>query len=119
MTPAQLAILQRDADTGMEFGYHLSQTQGRWCIAPRLTARLRDSGYAVALTQKRYTELRHAWERERYGATLDGIEAAGPQMLAALVAAEGFIAGFDGDELQPGVAELLATLREALAAAQA
>lgn len=40
--------------------------------------------------------------------------AAAPEMLAALSAAEAFIAGLEGDELQEGIGSLLATVRAAI-----
>lgn len=39
---------------------------------------------------------------------------AGPDPIAALVLAESFIAGFEGDELQEGIDDLLATVRGAI-----
>ncbi len=45
-----------------------------------------------------------------------GWDAARAQVLPALQAAEAFIAGFEDDELQEGVPELLASLRAAIAA---
>lgn len=41
------------------------------------------------------------------------------QLVAALLTAESFIAGFEGDELQDGIDEKLAAVRTALAAAGA
>lgn len=34
----------------------------QWVVAPRLTARLRDKGYALALPQARYTTLQTEWQ---------------------------------------------------------
>jgi hypothetical protein len=45
--------------------------------------------------------------------------AASPCQNAALIKAERFIAGFEGDELQEGVGELLSEIRAALAKARA
>ena len=42
---------------------------------------------------------------------------AAPELLEALQSAEAFIAGFEGDELQEGVSELLAGIRTAIAKA--
>lgn len=44
--------------------------------------------------------------------------AASPDLLAELRKAESFIAGFEGDELQEGIAELLAGIRAAIAKAE-
>lgn len=49
--------------------------------------------------------------------TLDreaALVAAAPDLLAALDCAEGFIAGFEGDETQEGIDWLLATIRAAI-----
>ena len=43
--------------------------------------------------------------------------AAAPELLEALNLAEGFIAGFEDDELQEGMPEMLAQIRTALAKA--
>ncbi len=43
--------------------------------------------------------------------------AAAPDLLAALASAESFISGFEGDEIQEGVDELLAAVRAAIAKA--
>lgn len=45
--------------------------------------------------------------------------AAAPDMLDALRLAESFITGFEGDELQDGIDERLATIRAAIAKAEA
>lgn len=44
--------------------------------------------------------------------------AASPDLLAALDKAEDFISGFEGDELQEGIDELLAEIRAAIAKAK-
>jgi len=44
--------------------------------------------------------------------------AAAPELLAALEIAEGFISGFEGDELQEGVDWMLSTIRAAIAKAE-
>ena len=43
---------------------------------------------------------------------------AAPDLLTALDCAEGFIAGFEGDELQDGIDDLLATIRAAITRAK-
>jgi hypothetical protein len=43
---------------------------------------------------------------------------AAPDLLAALDRAEAFIAGFEDDETQEGIAEMLAAIRTALAKAK-
>jgi hypothetical protein len=42
---------------------------------------------------------------------------AGPDLLAALRLAEGFMSGFEGDETQEGIDALLGTIRAAIASA--
>ena len=54
-----------------------------------------------------------AAERERAGRLIAGA----PDMLAALIEAESFMAGFEGDELQDGIYEKLAKIRAAIAKA--
>lgn len=44
--------------------------------------------------------------------------AAAPELLAALDKAESFIAGFEGDELQEGIDEMLSEIRAAIAKAE-
>jgi hypothetical protein len=44
-------------------------------------------------------------------------ERAGPDLLAALRLAEGFVSGFEGDETQEGIDALLGALRAAIASA--
>lgn len=46
------------------------------------------------------------------------LQLAAPEMLAALERAEAFIAGFEDDETQEGVTEMLAAIRAALANAK-
>lgn len=46
------------------------------------------------------------------------LTAAAPDLLAALDRAEAFIAGFEDDETQEGVAEMLAAIRAAIAKAK-
>jgi hypothetical protein len=46
------------------------------------------------------------------------LQLAAPDLLAALERAEAFIAGFEDDETQEGVAEMLAAIRAALAKAK-
>lgn len=50
---------------------------------------------------------------------LKAVAAEREQLLAALLAAESFMAGFEGDELQEGIDEKLDAIRAALAAAGA
>lgn len=33
----------------------------KWCVAPRLTDRLRDKGYSLTVSQSKYTSLRREW----------------------------------------------------------
>lgn len=49
----------------------------------RLTPRLRRD-YEIAVPQKRFRELEIEWERETYGAPLETLRAAAPDILAAL-----------------------------------
>ncbi len=51
-------------------------------------------------------------------APTDSIRDAASDMLAALKKAESFISGFEGDELQEGIADLLAGIRAAIAKAE-
>lgn len=53
----------------------------KWVIEPRLTARLKEKGYEVALSGKRYSELEVDYEREVYGAPLKSLHAAAPDLL--------------------------------------
>lgn len=46
------------------------------------------------------------------------MQLAAPDLLAALDRAEAFIAGFEDDETQEGVAEMLAAIRAAIAKAK-
>jgi len=46
------------------------------------------------------------------------LQLAAPEMLAALERAEGFISGFEDDDTQEGVTEMLAAIRAALASAK-
>jgi hypothetical protein len=46
------------------------------------------------------------------------LQLAAPDLLAALKRAEAFIAGFEDDETQEGIAEMLAAIRAALAGAK-
>lgn len=59
---------------------------GKWCVAPRMSQRLRDKGYVVALPMARYHELTREWERENYGATLEALRVHAPAMLETLKA---------------------------------
>ena len=45
------------------------------------------------------------------------LQLAGPDLLAALRLAEGFVSGFEGDETQEGIDALLGTIRAAIASA--
>lgn len=58
--------------------------------------------------------------RVQLGANPDNVRcaAAAPALLAALKIAESFMAGFEGDEMQDGIDERLATIRAAMAAAE-
>lgn len=53
-----------------------------------------------------------------HGYAIGPAVAAVPEMIGALEIAEQFIAGFEGDELQEGVAEKLETIRRVLASAK-
>lgn len=43
---------------------HLAATLGTrdWCVTARLTERLRAKGYTIAITPRRYAQLRTQWE---------------------------------------------------------
>ena len=58
--------------------------------------------------------------RVQIGASTDDARAAAaaPALLEALKLAESFMAGFEGDEMQDGIDERLATIRAAMAAAE-
>ncbi|MES2295378.1 MAG: hypothetical protein V4527_18930 [Pseudomonadota bacterium] len=57
------------------FGDWLTQELGgqRWCVAARLTERLRAQGYAVALPQARYTAHRDRWLGLTLASTMFGV----------------------------------------------
>lgn len=57
-------------------------------------------------------------EADLLGASADPVRDAAPDMLAALKKAESFISGFEGDELQEGISDLLAGIRAAIAKAE-
>ncbi len=61
-------------------------------------------------------------EFEASGPVLDSMEGCNmwvaPDLLAALINAESFISGFEGDELQEGIDEMLTAIRAAIAKAQ-
>lgn len=59
----------------------------KWALAPRLTKRLRESGYTVAVSQAAYKAHEREWDRQTYGAPLGPLREAAPDLLAALEAA--------------------------------
>lgn len=65
----------------------------RWCVARRLTARLREKGYRKAIPASRYAALEQEYERWVYGAPLDTLRAAAPEMLRALRVAATHVVG--------------------------
>lgn len=77
------AMARVPTDTLGEF---LSRKLGtrNWVLAPRLTTRLRDRGYDLAISRKRYAELEREWEVATYGAPLESLRDAAPDLLAAL-----------------------------------
>ncbi|NOG70449.1 hypothetical protein [Roseicella sp. DB1501] len=75
-------------------------TQNRGCIAERWYAQNQKAPYADELKANAY------------------LISAAPDLYAAAEKAECFISGFEGDELQEGIAEMLADLRGAIAKAK-
>lgn len=67
-----IAFLQRELGTR------------KWVVAERMSPYLREHGYEVAVSAKRYGELLEAYEIERYGAPLKALRDAAPEMFAAL-----------------------------------
>jgi hypothetical protein len=70
----------------VKFGDFVAAELGtrQWVIAPRLTTRLRDRGYDLALSPARYIALETEWQRRTYGAPLGSLRDAAPDMLAEL-----------------------------------
>lgn len=56
----------------------------KWVVAPRLTQRLRDKGYEMAISQRRYRHLETEYETEAHGAPLATLREAAPDMLKAM-----------------------------------
>lgn len=70
--------------TPQSFGDFLARrVAASWCIASRSTPRLREK-YAVVITPKQYAALQREWEVQTYGAPLDTLRDAAPELLAAL-----------------------------------
>ncbi len=57
----------------------------QWVVGRRITPNLEAMGYTVVLSRKRYKALEIEWERETYGAPLESMHKAAPEMLAALL----------------------------------
>jgi hypothetical protein len=55
-----------------------------WVLAQRLTPSLRARGYVTAVSPRAYAELEAEWERATFGARLEDLHAAAPDMLEAL-----------------------------------
>lgn len=75
-----------DSSTPETFTDYLARQLGtdKWVLAPRLTKRLRESGYTVALSQAAYNTHEAEWERQHYSAPLAALHLAAPAMLRAL-----------------------------------
>lgn len=84
----------------------------QWVLAPRLTAGLRQRGYDLALSPKRYAALEIEWQRRTCGAPLASLHGAAPALLAA---GEAVIANWESGDLAAAVRQLA----EAIAAAKA
>ncbi len=69
-----------------DFGDYLERVLGTrmWVVSPRLTPRLKDKGYDVALSQARYRDLNRRWEVETYGGPLLQMERQAPALVRVL-----------------------------------
>lgn len=89
---------------------------------PWLTEREQGGGWAVWTRQPHTGTLATIHEEDINGCfPADAnarIIAAAPDMLAALVAAERFMGGFEGDEMQEGIDDRLALVRAAISLAK-
>lgn len=63
-TVEQDALIMANRSSELPFSDWLTERYGRWCVASRLTQRLRDKGYDKALSQARFTALRQEFDAE-------------------------------------------------------
>lgn len=99
-----IAFLQRELGTR------------KWVVADRMSPYLKEHGYEVAVSAKRYGELLEAYEIERYGAPLKALRDAAPEMFAQL---RGLVFWLEGNVSQSSdVYDMLIDARAIIAKAE-